>query len=137
MTLRAVFHQTIVDCLTSDTHWVLLHADRDGVLQMETALADYSGLDSIQVISHGSVGALYLGSTVLNQSNLSSYQSSLRAIGSSLMETGDLLLYGCNVAQGEVGQASIDALTTAHVSAQRSRSVSARAGNGAANRICR
>ncbi len=36
---------------------------RDGVAQMAQILNGRSGLDSIQIVSHGSVGALYLGST--------------------------------------------------------------------------
>ncbi len=83
---------------------------RDGVAQMAQILNGRSGLDSIQIVSHGSVGALYLGSTVLDASTLGSYQSQLQAIGSSLTASGDILLYGCNVAQGDAGIAFIQAL---------------------------
>lgn len=40
----------------------------------------------------------------------SSYQTQLQAIGSSLTETGDILLYGCNVAQGDVGVSFVNSL---------------------------
>jgi hypothetical protein len=45
-----------------------------------------------------------LGSTTLAGSNLAAYQTQWQAIGSSLTATGDMLLYGCNVAAGDVGQ---------------------------------
>ena len=106
-------YQSIVDALSDDTPWVLLDADQDGVLQMQSVLMSYSELDSIQVISHGSVGALCLGSTVLSQSNLSDYASQLQDIGKALTQTGDLLLYGCNVAQGNAGQAFIESIAAA------------------------
>jgi hypothetical protein len=47
---------------------------------------------------------------VLDQGNLCSYQQSLQAIGQSLTANGDLLLYGCNVAQGDSGLQFIDSL---------------------------
>ena len=102
---RVADYQTLIAGLGTDSAWVLINADQDGVVQMQAALAGYSGLDSIQIVSHGSAGTLYLGSTVLDQEGLSSFADQLRTIGDSLSETGDILLYGCNVAQGEVGQA--------------------------------
>ena len=41
------------------------------------------------------------------------YAHAFSQIGSSLTDSGDLLLYGCDVAQGEIGQAFISALTHA------------------------
>ncbi|PPK39550.1 hypothetical protein CD175_08675 [Pseudomonas laurylsulfatiphila] len=107
---RVANYEALIAQLGSDTQWVLLDADEDGLSQMQAVLAGYSGLSSIQIISHGSVGALYLGSTVLDSSSLSTYQSQLQSIGQSLAAAGDILLYGCNVAQGEQGQAFIERL---------------------------
>ncbi|MBK8386284.1 MAG: DUF4347 domain-containing protein [Candidatus Accumulibacter sp.] len=42
-----------------------------------------------------------------------SYSSQLQSIGSSLTDSGDLLLYGCNVAQGDAGKLFIDSLAAA------------------------
>jgi hypothetical protein len=69
-------------------------------------------LDSIQIFSHGSVGAIQIGTGELSNQNIADYQSQLVAIGSSLAETGDILLYGCNVAQRDEGQKFINALAT-------------------------
>jgi hypothetical protein len=117
---RVADYQTLIDGLAEGTEWFLLDAGGEGISQMATILSGYTGLDSIQVISHGSAGTLYLGSTVLDAGNLSAYQVSLRAIGASLSEAGDILLYGCNVAQGDVGIefiASLAAVTGADVAA--------------------
>lgn len=100
---RVSDYQTLIPGLPADSIWFLLNADEDGVAQMASILKGYSELDSIQVISHGSAGTLYLGSTVLESSNLSDYQSQFKSIGSSLTENGDILLYGCNVATGPIG----------------------------------
>ena len=66
--------------------------------------------DAIHILSHGSAGQLYLGSTVLNVQNLHDYQGLLQQIGAALTDTGDMLLYGCNVADGEAGEQFITAL---------------------------
>ena len=107
---RVADYQTLIAGLAEGTEWFLLDAGKDGIGQMETILSRYTGLDAIQVISHGSQGALYLGSTVLDSGNLSAYRTSLQAIGASLSATGDILLYGCNVAQGDAGIQFIESL---------------------------
>ena len=109
---RVADYQTLIDGLAEGTEWFLLDAGTDGIRQMEWILSDYSDLEAIQIISHGSQGTLYLGSTVLDSGNLSAYQTSLKAIGASLSATGDILLYGCNVAEGDGGQAFITQLAT-------------------------
>jgi hypothetical protein len=107
---RVAGYQTIVSALSLDTDWYLLNPTSNGVSQMQSILANYSGLDSIQIFSHGSVGAIQIGSGELSNQNIADYQSQLAVIGSSLTNTGDILLYGCNVAQGDVGQAFVQIL---------------------------
>jgi hypothetical protein len=94
----------------SPTNSLLLNAEEDGVLQIARALAGYRELDSIHIVSHGSPAALTLGSGGLNADNLAQYQTVLLTIGQALSATGDVLLYGCNVAQGAAGQAFVAAL---------------------------
>jgi uncharacterized delta-60 repeat protein len=128
---RVSGYETLVASLSADTEWYLLDANLDGVDQMQRLLADYTHLDSVQVISHGSAGALYLGNTVLNGDNLATYQTQLQAIGAALTETGDILLYGCNVAHGDVGLSFVNALaqiTEADVAASTDASGSAALG---------
>ncbi len=103
-------YQVLVGSLPVDTVWYLLDPIADGLSQIQSVLADYSSLDSIQIFSHGSAGSIQIGSGSLSIYNISDYQSQLAAIGSSLTTTGDILLYGCNVAQGEVGQTFIQTL---------------------------
>ncbi len=105
--------QTLIADLPADTEWFVLKADEDGLGQMANILKGYSDLVTIDVISHGSVGTLYLGSTVLNSENLSFYVTQLGSIRSALSETGDILLYGCNVAEGEVGYQFVTSIAQA------------------------
>ena len=71
---------------------------------------DKAELDAIDIISHGKPGALMLGSGELNRTNLTQYAEQLVQLGSYLKEGGDILLYGCEVAQGKQGQAFIEQL---------------------------
>jgi uncharacterized delta-60 repeat protein len=107
---RVSGYRTLIDSLPTGTDWVLLDAQEDGLLQMQRALTGLSGLDAIHIVSHGSPGMLYLGSTVLDAGKLAIYQSQLQALGASLSDSGDILLYGCNVAAGTAGAEFVAAL---------------------------
>jgi len=102
------------------TEYYVLDGSSDGIAQIAAALAGHGGYDSIQIISHGAPGSIMLGSTVLDNTTLGSYAAELALIGKALTETGDLLLYGCNVAAGESGQefiATLSQMTGADVAA--------------------
>ncbi len=105
----------IVAGLATDAVYYRLDANQDGLQQMADSLAGYSGLDAIQIISHGSPGGLQLSNGLVTQATLDDHSVALSSIGSALSETGDLLLYGCDVAQGDVGQAFIQRLAAADV----------------------
>ena len=99
---------------------VILDPACDGVAQMAAALAGLSGLAAIHIVSHGSEGMLQLGSAVLDGASLVRYEAQLAIIGEALADTGDLMLYGCDVAAGASGQsfiAGLAALTGADVAA--------------------
>ena len=89
---------------------VQLAPDGDGVQQIAAALVGLEGLDSIQIVSHGASGQLQVGATVLDAAGLAIRAAALAQWGGALREGGDLLLYGCDVGQGDAGMAFIDAL---------------------------
>ncbi len=82
---------------------------------MDSKFSRYSilgGRRGLHIISHGTEGTLYLGSTTLNQRALDSYSTLLGQIGDQMSDSGDILLYGCNVASGITGQQFIGALAS-------------------------
>ncbi len=109
---RITDYLSLIDSLPSSTEVFILDSHSDGLDQILARLDDSAGFDAIHVISHGSPGALYLGSTLLNSDNLSAYSLQLASIGHSLSQTGDILLYGCSVAQGGVGLRFINSLSS-------------------------
>lgn len=94
----------LIENFAAGQQYVILDPSRDGLEQMLEALQGRSGLDSIQIISHGSAGTLIIGSTILTSKNVSRYDGQLRLLGQSLHENGDILLYGCNVGEGREGK---------------------------------
>ena len=99
--------QVLIDAAGPDAQIILLDSASDGILQLAKALQFEIDIDALHIFSHGSVGSLELGSTVLSLATLPDYSEALAQIGQALTAEGDLLLYGCDVAQGEVGQAFI------------------------------
>ncbi|MEM9217104.1 MAG: DUF4347 domain-containing protein [Cyanobacteria bacterium P01_F01_bin.150] len=102
--------QSLVNSVEPGTKVVVLDPDRNGIEQITEELAGHHQLDSVQILSHGNSGYLQLGDGSLNQGNLEEYQEQLSQWGEALSDTGDMLLLGCNVAEGAEGQAFIERL---------------------------
>jgi Domain of unknown function (DUF4347)/Bacterial Ig domain/Bacterial Ig-like domain len=88
---------------------------RDGLAQMADVLRGRSDIDAIHIVSHGSSGELRLGGGVINLADLrdTAHAADLAAISEALSAEADILLYGCDVASGSVGQAFINQLAAA------------------------
>ena len=113
-------YQTLVAGLAPNTAVYLLNPAGDELSQISQVLASYSNLSSVSVFSHGSDGALQLGTTSLNTDNLINYAGILQSWSGALSESADLLFYGCNLAADGTGQnfvSQIAALTGADVAA--------------------
>jgi len=89
---------------------VILDRDRDGIEQISTLLQDRNDLDAIHIISHGSDGNIELGNTSLNSDTLAENNLSIALWANAFTESGDILIYGCNLAQSEVGKSLINEL---------------------------
>ena len=99
---------------------VKLDSPKSPILQITQTLKKYSNLDALHLFTHGFSGGLKLGDKMLQQSTIQSHQDQFYQWGKSLSSQGDILLYGCDVAKGKLGNAFINALakiTQADVSA--------------------
>ncbi|MFT5299621.1 MAG: hypothetical protein ACI814_000394, partial [Mariniblastus sp.] len=117
---RVQDYQSLIAGIRADVEVVLLDATQSGLLQIALALEGKTGLESIHVISHGSPGSLFLGSLELTSENMEQYSEEWSTIGAALTDLGDILLYGCNVAEGARGAefvAGIAQATNADVAA--------------------
>ncbi|MDC3146744.1 DUF4347 domain-containing protein, partial [Alphaproteobacteria bacterium] len=94
-------YQTIVNAIDSSKSIYLIDANENGFLKMQGILQDQSEIDAVHIIGHASAGQVVLGNSILNADTINAFSSTLQSIGNSLTQQGDLLFYGCNLAQGE------------------------------------
>ena len=83
---------------------VTIDEESDAIQQLTDLLSGQQQYDAMHIISHGSDGRLQLGNTELNSENLFDYQQQLSSWTSGLGFGADILIYGCDVAQSEVGE---------------------------------
>lgn len=86
---------------------VLIDGNSDGLLQIAQALKAYGPLHTVHIISHGEPGTLLLGATRVNERSLGHYQDSWNAFRQALGEAGEVLLYGCEIAKGDIGKSFV------------------------------
>ncbi len=123
--------QALLNGVMPGAEAILLDPQRDGIEQITAVLGDRSNINSLHIVSHGTPACLHLGSTQLHLGNLSAYAHQLRQWTAALTPDADILIYGCNVAMGEVGKAFVhwlSLLTDAKVAASASRTGSAAKG---------
>ncbi|MCJ9429439.1 DUF4347 domain-containing protein [Kordiimonas marina] len=101
-------YQSLLAGVNPNAEVILIDGTSHGIADLAAQLAGRTGISSITILSHGSVGEFQLGTDVVNSDTLASYTSELAAIGKSLTADGDLLLYGCDVGQSGQGMAFID-----------------------------
>jgi len=107
-------YQTLVNGIRPGVEIELIDGGQDGLAQMAKWAESHSGYDAIHVLSHGAEGTLILGTNTLTGGNLSDpvAQAELAEIGSALNAGGDLLVYGCDIANGTDGQQFVADLAT-------------------------
>ena len=89
--------QSLVDQVPQGSQVVIIDENSSGLSQLADALKGETNISAIHILSHGASDAITLGTDVLTEDNLSAWSSQLRAIGASLSDSGDILLYGCDV----------------------------------------
>jgi hypothetical protein len=112
--------QVLVSKVPAGAQVLIIEEGADGFQQLAQFVSSQTELDSIHLISHGSDGQVRLGSSTLSLGTMNQFSADLEAIGKSLSDSGDLLIYGCNVAQGSAGQqliSEIGAISGADVAA--------------------
>ena len=107
-------YQTLVDGVRAGVEIVLLDTGQDGLAQMALWAQSHSGYDAIHIFSHGENGALYLGNAVVSNASIQSntLKNDFSELGRSLLIDGDLLIYGCEVAQNTDGQQLVNLISS-------------------------
>src|SRR5690606_26274364 len=82
----------------------VIDSGQDGVRQISAMLTQQSGIGAVHIVSHGSVGCLALGNSMPTLETLERYRGDLFAWQQALNDRAEILLYGCNVGQGTLGE---------------------------------
>ena len=101
-------YEDLLTGLEPGTETLLIDADENGLQKLADYVDGRDDITSIHILSHGGQGEFSLGSVTLNSDNIDQHAELLSQIGAALTEQGDLLLYGCNVADGGDGDESND-----------------------------
>jgi hypothetical protein len=96
-------YDALVNAFRADVEVHVLGATRDGLAQIAATLEGRSNVEALYLVGHGSQGSLDLGTLTLDAGNIGAYSDVLGRIGNALAEDGDILLYGCNVADSALG----------------------------------
>lgn len=113
-------YEQLVSTVHPQTKVVVLQPDQDGIQQITEILAEFNNVESLHLVSHGYSGGLRLGSTALETADLDEHATDLAAWSSAFVDQPQILLYGCEVAAGEGGQAFVQRfshLTKANIAA--------------------
>ncbi|MFZ6680906.1 DUF4347 domain-containing protein, partial [Undibacterium sp. Tian12W] len=105
--------QSLIGSLKPGTEVVTLDPLKNGVQQMADALQGKADITAVHIVSHGGEGYLVVGNTMLSSYNLTDYQASLATIQKAMAPGADILLYGCDVAKGDVGANFVNQLAKA------------------------
>ena len=122
-------HQQIVDSLldsnVENISYVVYTLSRSETIDdISQVLSQHSQLDAIHFISHGTDASFSLGSSIINNDSFADQADTFSQWGNALAVDGDLLFYGCNLAETSEGQqlvASIASATNADVGASENR----------------
>ena len=104
-------YQTLIDAFNKDTEVYLIQSNEDGFKKIDKVLKNDADISSLHIIGHGSAGKILFGNAALSNDTIKSYNHTLRSIGQSLTEDGDILFYGCNVASTEGGKTLISKIS--------------------------
>ncbi|QQG29050.1 tandem-95 repeat protein [Pectobacterium carotovorum] len=112
-------YQTLVNNVPSSIEVELFDGSKDGLSQLAQWAQNHNGYDAIHILSHGAEGEIQLGSLKLDSTTASTRSADLATLGAALTDSGDLMIYGCDIAQ-ESGQSFVTLLaqlTSADVAA--------------------
>jgi VCBS repeat-containing protein len=97
-------YDTIVQAYQDTATIVLMNADQSGVDLVTQSLQQAGETATVRIFSHGSRGVFAMGADVVNtDSVMDELHSDITVWSSYLTENADILVYGCNVAEGADG----------------------------------
>ena len=117
---RVADYASLLATLPADTLVHVVGEQESGLAALTQALQGRQGVESVQILSHGTLGSFTLGSDTIDAASIGSHRQALQDWAGALTDDADILLYGCETGAGEQGMAlltQLAALTGADVAA--------------------
>ncbi len=94
---------TLMEGVIPGTSVYPLSAEEDAVVRITEMLMQHRPVSSVHIVSHGRSGRLHVGNQWLSLDNLQDYADELQSWSYALATDAEILLYGCEVGQGDRG----------------------------------
>ncbi|MCO5090808.1 cadherin-like domain-containing protein [Bosea sp. (in: a-proteobacteria)] len=89
---------------------VVLDPERDGLEQVNAALAGRSGIDAVHFVGHGGSEGFSIGRTLVDAALVAARGAEIAGWSAALSADADIMIWGCDVAAAPAGQALLDSL---------------------------
>ena len=104
---------------------IIIQEEEEGIRKISERIEENREIQRVHIVSHGAPGCIYIGKRELRGENLKEYEKELRKWkGSEKGKKLELLIYGCNVGEGNKGAELIKELreiTGAEIAASENR----------------
>lgn len=120
-------YASLLDQLPAHAIVRVVDAQESGLDAIHAALAQ-GQFQAVHILSHGTPGSFAIGTDTINNETLPRQADALAGWATQLTADADILLYGCDIAQGEAGRLFINEvarLTSADISASTNATGSA------------
>ncbi len=88
----------------SEFEVIKLDATENGLETISLLLAQFTGVKSVHLLTHGDEARLKLGDVWVTNDNFSQHQEQLSQWQAALSDNADILIYGCDLAANDDGQ---------------------------------
>jgi filamentous hemagglutinin family protein len=103
-------YETLIDGTKGGSSVTVISPEEYGIQKITTTLAEITGANSLHIVSEGDAGNFWLGKDFVSSDNIANYSTQLQAWKTALSPAATILLYACNLANGENGAALVQAV---------------------------
>ena len=105
------YNDLLSDADLNNTKVVIIRKGESPLRSIRQALEGQADIQSLHIVTHGSVGELLLAGQSIDLTYLQKHRLELNEWSNHLSSEADIFLYGCDIAQGAAGQAFLEELS--------------------------
>ena len=102
--------QTLANSVKEGAVLLIEKGDKNPLDTILSELKKLGSVESLNIISHGSSGQLHFSDKTISKESIEANKAKWQELGTYLDKDGDINLFGCNIAEGEIGREFISTL---------------------------